>query len=73
MSDYTKHTQKGTSLRDFLNKQTRFTSDFVSYKLSLAIRSLRKHSSLSYSQIAKELELASPSAVKMLEYRGGKQ
>lgn len=72
------YTPRGKSevktLRQYLDKQTQLSVEFASRKLALAIKSLRKHTQLSYIQIAKELELASPGSARILEQRyGGRQ
>jgi len=75
MSHYTPRGKSEVkTLRQYLDKQTQLSVEFTSRKLALSIKLLRKHSSLSYNQIAKELELASPGAARILEQRyGGKQ
>jgi len=74
MSNYTTEDKKQVkTLRNYLDTQTKLSVQFVSHKLALAISLLRKHSPLTYAEIAKGLELTSSASAKMLEERYGGQ
>lgn len=74
MSNYTTEAKKPVnSLRNYLDTQTKLSVQFTSRKLALAISLLRKHSSLTYAEIAKGLELTSGASARVLEERYGGQ